>query len=346
MTLRIAALGLSTAFAPGRAETVAAMADTPSCHMANPRFVGADWRQQITGFRPAEGTADLIDRLSSLLTEAIADLGLHLAGRLRGRLPIDVRLCLAAPDPDHGLPVDRLLAAAQALPPVVQKALAETGLFQTGDVGLVTEGVTGPVAILARASIGAGRGLLVLCADTYADRARLQALSDADRLFTDDMPWGLIPGEAAGAILLAAPDVLTDLRLTGDMPSVATGLEPVTEDSPDDSTFGGLSETAFAALGRAEGRCARLMSDWNNSRYRVSELSYTLVRISRSHLLPDVLPDYPALAFGDCGAAFLPLAIHLACDGGPSVTHPTLILCGDRASGTRGAVIIAPQGAF
>lgn len=340
MTLRLAALGLSTAYAPGAAATVAAQEEGSALY-ANPAFIAADWRPQITVFRPADATAALEDRLPALVAEALADLHTQLAGRLTAPLPVTVRLCLAEPDPAHGLPADRLMALGRSLSAQITAALAETGLLQGAEVLTLTDGVTGPVTAMA----GATKATLVIAADSYADPARLQPLSDAGLLFTDQTQWGLVPGEGAGAILLAEPSAFTDPRLMGDLSGAATADEPVTEAMGQDTAHPGLSDAAHGALGQFGGRVATVFSDWNNSRYKAGELAYTLTRIAARHLGPEAAPDYPALAFGDTGAAFLPMALFAACTPAGHIARPALILCG-AAGHARGAVVVTPQTAY
>lgn len=339
MTLRLAALGLSSGFAAGAAATMAARAESGACFLADPRFIGVDWRPQVTALR--DGIVPLETRLPQLVAEALADLHAQLAGRLRAPLPVSVRLCLAEPDPAHGLPAGRLMALGPALAAQVTAALAAGGLLQAPEVLTLTEGATGPVTVLA----GAAQSTLVIAADSLADPARLQPLSDEGRLFTDDTQWGLIPGEGAGAILLAPATAFHDPRLMGDLSSAALADEPVTEAMEKDSTHPGLSDAAQAALHRFGGRVGVVISDWNNSRYRAGELAYCLQRIAARHLTPEAGPDYPALSFGDTGAAFLPHALFAACSPTGQVARPALILCG-AAGHARGAVVVTPQTAY
>ncbi len=339
MTLRLAALGLSSGFAAGAAATAAARAEAPSCYLAGDRFIGIDWRPQITALR--DGPVALEARLPQLLAEALADLQAQLAGRLRAPLPVAVRLCLPEPDPAQALPPDRLMRLSLTLAPQVTDALAAGGLVQPGEVLTLTDGATGPVAVMAQAT----GPTLILAADSLGDPARLQALSDARRLFTDATPWGLVPGEGAGAILLAPTAAFHDPRLMGDLAAAATAEEPVTEAMAQDTAHTGLSDAAQAALHRFGGRVGAVLSDWNNSRYRAGELGYCLHRIAARHLAPEAGPDYPSLAVGDTGAAFLPHALLHACTPGGQIAQPALILCGAQGH-ARGAVVVTPQTAY
>jgi hypothetical protein len=339
VTLRLAAMGLSTGFAAGAAATAAAQAEDPACFLASDRFIGADWRPQVTALR--DGPQPLESRLPQLVDEALADLHAQLAGRLRAPVPVAVRLCLAEPDPAHGLPPDRLMALGRALAAQVAANLAAGGLLQGPEVLTLTDGVTGPVTVMA----GATQPTLIIAADSLADPARLQPLSDAGRLFTDETQWGLIPGEGAGAILLAPTAAFHDPRLMGDLSGAALADEPVTEAMAQDSTHPGLSDAAQAALHSHGGRVGVVFSDWNNSRYKAGELGYCLQRIAARHLTPEAGPDYPSLAFGDTGAAYLPHALFLACLPAGQVARPALIVCG-AAGPARGAVVVTPQTAY
>jgi hypothetical protein len=316
MSLSVVDMGLATAFGPTRA-AFQARAEA-SAYFRNAQFINAAFVPQVCAFRDNEGLGRFEDRIAVLLEEALADL----LSRRTGMLQVDVVLHLAEPSEGLGLP--RLQAVAELLLSQIAVMLQAHGTLLPTGLRAVFGAQVGPVVTL-RSVTGP---TLLLMADSYSDTARMQAMADAGLLFSKEAPYGLVPGEAAGAMLVV-PDAQAGLAvITG----VSATNEPTGERDGRDSVFTGLSDAAFDVLDGTADRVVRVLSDWNNSRYRASELAYCLQRLTRLHLADGLEPDHASPAVGDVGAAYLAVAVAMLGEG------PTLVLAGSTHSRDRGAV--------
>jgi hypothetical protein len=318
MMLSVVDMGLATAFGPTL--TAFHAPDAASAYFRNAQFINAAFQPQVCAFRHRQGVARFEDRVTTLLAEALSDL----MSRRTAVLQVDVVLHLA--EPCEGLPMARLQGMADLLMPQITAMLQAQGTLVPTGIRTVFGAQAGPTATL---DLVKGPTLLLM-ADSYNDRARLQAMADADLLFSQQMPYGLVPGEAAGAMLVL-PEVQPGLAvITG----VSVTNEPTGERDGRDSVFTGLSDAAFDALDGTTARVARVVTDWNNSRYRASELAYCLQRLTRPHLVDGLEPDHASPAVGDVGAAYLAVAMAMALQG----EGPALVLAGATHSRDRGAV--------
>lgn len=162
---------------------------------------------------------------------------------------------------------------------------------------------------------------------------------ESNALFSNANPWGFVPGEAACAALIrpGGAGIPPVVQVSG----FSDAMEPVPERLNQDSTYIGLTEAAIAAL-EAHARLglappAHAFTDWNNSRYRASEFSYTLLRLAG--LIQPGMDEaqHPTHRFGQCGAAGFTAAIS-ALPSDPKFA--SLILCGNEADGIRGAFVL------
>jgi hypothetical protein len=311
-------MGLATAFGPTLAATQSA--DQTSAYFRNAQFMNAAFAPQVCAFRTRDGLGVFEDRVAVLLQEAVLDL------LSRQHVGVDVDVVLHLAEPAEGLPRARLTALADVLLPQIAGMLRAHGALRPTGLRAVFGAQTGPFVTLT----GVAVPTLLLMADSYSDAVRMQAMSDAGLLFTREAPYGLVPGEAAGAMLIV-PDADAGLAvLTG----VAATNEPTGERDGRDSVFTGLSDAAFDALDGTADRVVRVLSDWNNSRYRASELAYCLQRLTAPHLVDGVEPEYVSPAVGDVGAAYLAVALAMLGKG------LTLVLAGATQSRDRGAVVV------
>lgn len=287
--MRIAGFGFASGFGPGMAEV--RPRDLPFRRRRD--FIGADWKPQLCAFQKNAPLDDRHARLCALLDQALDDLG-----------PVtDVTVLLGLPR-----------GTAPAITPFVNRRLPSPQTFADGQGGVAR--------LLDHAAGLVTQGLRVLAcfADSHADRDHLGALLAAKSLFSKATPYGLIPGEAAGAILLTPGD--GGPRII----STAQANEPDPESSGRDSAFTGLSSAAFDALTGISDPI-RIASDWNNSRFRAAELSYCMTRLTPFHTFAAPDPIYPCATFGDCGTAWpaITLATLLSAD----LQGTTLALSGD-----------------
>ncbi|MEE9390870.1 MAG: hypothetical protein V3W41_00015 [Planctomycetota bacterium] len=334
--IEIFEMGLATAMGSSVEATLAALNKARSAYFSNPSFVGSDFKKQVCAFRHAESVGSLKDRVSALAEEAIDDLFDRLmAARKSLNGPIDVIINLPEVSARDGISRTTAERIATELADSVAQRLAmhrvqvRRSRSEFGGAAYAL-GAMGTIEITT----------LMLCADSYSDRKRLTALSEHDLLFSfQENPYGLVPGEAAAAVLI--------IPGTTDAPfahifGVGEGAEPIDEFDQQDSIFTGTSDAAFLAFRDDPTPVNCVITDWNGSRYRAAQLSYTLHRISRDHLVPGTEPESPAPAFGDCGAAFLGvamLAVHRQVVGRTDGVR-ALILAGSPASRRRAALVL------
>lgn len=337
--MNIAAFGLATAFGTGRSAITTALAEEKEALTRRPDLIGGDYQPQLCAFAPDGTLESLTDRVLALIAGALHDLSAQLAAQQIG-WPRDTRLVLLTPAPDVGLPA----ALAETL-----SMQAETNLRAAGWVGakapaLRLHGGAGCTAraLQAAAQAGLAGPVLVVMADSHACRHRLNALLAAGALFSKATPWGFVPGEAACAALIL-PEGQGAQPATLRVTAACEAQEPVPEPLKQDSAHLGLTEAALAALEAHAARGlpapARLLTDWNNSRYRAAEFSYTQLRLTGLLSPACTEADHPVQRFGQCGAGWFVAALaHLA-------TVPpaeTLILSGDEGGAARAALILSP----
>ncbi|MCC6559329.1 MAG: hypothetical protein IT372_40925 [Polyangiaceae bacterium] len=161
------------------------------------------------------------------------------------------------------------------------------------------------VAIQAALSAFArGAGACVVAGiDSWLDVESLSALDAADRLKTPRNPDGLIPGEAAVAILIEPPG----RPRRGGLPLCAIGAPGLaTEEKPigcgDPSTGGGLAAAIQAAAGEGTAPLSWALGDLNGEMYRAAEWGRARVRAAAQLQGPARL-WHPADCLGDVGAA-------------------------------------------
>lgn len=342
MTLLLAEMGFSSAFGPGLGTAVQSLLDEERCLMRNLRFVGADYQEQICAFQDNDDVDMLQDALPRLIRQALADL-LERLGPDAPTLPVEVVLCLAEPAAEDGVTVERLHGLSETLPTCVYDTLGGTCLEVAG-MRLVTDAQTGPARVLS--SIfrkGVDRAFLMICADSFSDRTRMNALMGQGRLFADEIAnYSLIPGEAAAALLLL-PEAMRIGEPLAYLHSAAAALEPVGEMDDADTLSQAMSDCALQALdtlGAARTPVDCFVTDFNNARYRAAEGAYCMHRLVNGYLAEDPAPAYPALDFGDMGAAYFGAALAHLCAEATSREHPlhALVLAGATRSKYRAAV--------
>jgi len=315
--------GLSSALGAGVDATHASLEEEKSALFRYETFIGSDFQPQLCAFRQKDRIGKLAYRLRELLHEATADLIARLAFRdeplsaLSGR---GAKLILILPEVDESSGLDKASLAvvgrnlindmSDSLSNRLGIVISETVIRAAGHAG-----VGSAVAdCLMEPSKERDNVVLIAAVDSYNDRQRLNRLNDQRRLFNQQNQFGFIPGEAAGILLFRREtEVTPSLKVVG----AGHRVEPVREYQEADSVFNALSEAAFVATdlafsGRREMSISAWIADWNNSRYRATELSFAIHRLNSACLKSDLLPVFPALQFGDVGAAYGCLAIALA----------------------------------
>lgn len=177
--------------------------------------------------------------------------------------------------------------------------------------------VGGAIALLnARQFLAAKHPRVVVAGvDSYLIAQTLMAYDGEDRLLTKENSNGFIPGEAAGAVLLAQQETegpQAPLLLTG----LGFGREPAHYGSGKPLRAEGLVQAIRAALAEAGiglQDCDYRIADVSGEQYRFKEAALAITRILRDRKVWFGL-WHPADCIGEVGAATLPamLAMLLA----------------------------------
>lgn len=371
--LRVLAIG---AFTPvgGDARSTAAAVRAGLCGFREHAYMidtaGEPMRvAQVAGIDAGlRGTARLVALLAPALTEALAGLlapARHDTGVQDGRIGVAVAGPPARPGGAGatGGPGDAA-DATDALRALCRDHLgARLGPFQ-----LFSSGHAGGFEALdqARAWLRAGQvdAVVVAGVDSYLAPETLEWLEAEEQLHGAgplNNAWGFIPGEAAGALLLARAGVAASGGPAGgqggqgghlgrggeggwaDVLAVGLGRESKLNKSGEVCIGEGLTQALRRALDEVpgEGVIDNVVCDMNGEAYRADEYGFCGLRV-RDRLRDPTDFLAPADCWGDVGAAGLPLHLLLAasaCRKGHA-KGPLTLLWGSSDSGGRGAAVI------
>lgn len=360
--LKVAECGAATAFAPSLSESFAALSRRDTALFRNETFFDRAYQPQLCAFREDIGIGSFEERLEALAVEALQDLNSRRLAKKTSGIALDVDLMIVLPEEAEaeGLGRERLEKLGRELSDLAEKQLLESSDLNVQSAQLFCGGNSGVGFILdhLRRSHAPDRapGSLILALDSYSDRQRLTACNDNGRLYSKANRYGFIPGEAGCALLVTSRTPTThslgDVWLTG----TATALEKVKQFEEAESAFPALSDCCFEAVEQSGSsshdlRISAWLADWDNSRYRASELSLALHRLGPDHAADGLEPTYPAIDFGNVGAAFGALASALVFERVQEsvLMNPTealgagvknLISAGSTFSGLRSAIVL------
>jgi 3-oxoacyl-[acyl-carrier-protein] synthase-1 len=307
------------------------MVDTAGEPMRVARAPWIDWR--------VEG----VDRLAALLLPAI-DEALGELDRTSTGMSLRLGLALALPTPRPGLPValgEVLLARIAARHP---GRFTAAPAFELGHAAAYPA-LDAAIRALAAASLDA---CLVCGVDSYLAPETLEWVEACDQLHGGgalNNAWGFIPGEAAGAVLLATSALLqrAGLAALAEISAVGIGHESKLIKTDDVCIGEGLTRAFRSVLETlAPGELVdNIFCDLNGEPYRADEYGFTALR-TREHLRVASEFNSPADCWGDVGAAGGPLHVALA-----AVAHhkayargPLSMTWGSSESGERGTALI------
>jgi 3-oxoacyl-[acyl-carrier-protein] synthase I len=278
------------------------------------------------------------DALISALREAMVSLE-----HVRSRPPIT--LLVNFPPDRPGTPEDlpRLVCArvAEQLP----GAFSRVSCALLGHAGAM-------IAIQSALAMLAARPdslCLVAGADSYLDPDVLEWLEQTEQLHgagERNNAWGFVPGEGAGALLLATRHTLDrlELKALGGIRAVGIGRESELIGTGAVCTAVGLTgavRLALAALNPDE-MLSDVYCDMNGEPYRADEYAFLVTRTRERFAAPSEFVA-PADCWGDLGAASVPLLIALACIAGAKkyAKGDAALVWASSMSGERGAALLA-----
>jgi len=193
----------------------------------------------------------------------------------------------------------------------------ELGVHFHHESRLIGSGKIGGVRALAkgRELLGQGRRFCIVAGvDSYLVAGTLAALDDGERLQTKETTHGVIPGEAAAAVLLAALPARGFAGLT--CAGIGFGTEPATVDSGKPLRADGLVEAiraAFKDSGLGYEQVVFRLADLSGEPYSFKEAALAPLRTMRV-LKPEFDIWHPADCIGDVGSAMVPLILGVALD--------------------------------
>lgn len=145
--------------------------------------------------------------------------------------------------------------------------------------------------------------------DSLVEEDTLEWIEETGRLKTDERPVGFQPGEAGVFMAIEQYDIARkrDAPILAVIEAIATGFDPHSSLTTEPARGEGLSDV-LAKLIEVSGDILKpvrwIITDQNGESHRASDWGHTVVRLSpRYKDLDRVSLWYPAIAFGDTGAA-------------------------------------------
>lgn len=181
----------------------------------------------------------------------------------------------------------------------------------------------GAIALLAALEMlerGAADVALVGGVDTYYDSEVMERLMHDQRVFCSEWLDAIVPGEAAGLSLIAAPSALRSVGLPAlcAIDTVSLGEEPCTMGLAVPCMGLGLTRTLLPLRDRLHDERRTLdwvLGDVSNEDYRAHELQLSFPRFTRD-IAPREFPlEFLPMSMGDLGAATVPVALAIAAEG-------------------------------
>ena len=343
MTAAILAMGAATPIGLSAATASAAyFADLPN-HREHPFFV--DKRGAPVSMAYVDGIDALpeAERIALLAQAALADLLRDLPGDVA--TPADLLLALpsARPGIDEAALGQTVVEALRSFAPALSIVGVKVGHFDQAG------GVMALGAARMRAAQAGARPSLVIAADSLVGPDALDWIDAGDRLLSPANAFGLIPGEAAGALLIGPPGSVAGLPGVAAVVGYGEGRE--THDKPPGPWLGrGLSRavlTATEGMPEAEVRPGHIFADLNGEPWRADSFGHALTRFA-PRLADGSALHVLANRTGDIGAAFGIVAAIFAVIGRAKGFLPGRHagICAMAGPGARAAVVLdlGPEG--
>jgi 3-oxoacyl-[acyl-carrier-protein] synthase-1 len=284
-----------------------------------------------------------VERLYRLLFPAI-DEALAFARRQLHRHPARLGLALALPPPRPGQPPDLGEQILQAIAHKHSDNFVHTTRFEIGHAaGLVALDAT--MEAFSWQSIDA---CVVAGVDSYLAPETLEWIEECDQLHGAgplNNAWGFIPGEAAGAVLLATSVFAHQIsaEILGEVVGIGVSRESNLIKTDDVCIGKGLTHAfrqALLTLAQHE-QIHNVFCDLNGEKYRADEYGFSSLRMKdRFCSASDFVA--PADCWGDVGAAgsLLHVAMAVVCQLKRYGKGPLSMVWGSSESGERGAAVI------
>jgi 3-oxoacyl-[acyl-carrier-protein] synthase I len=259
-----------------------------------------------------EGT----ERLEALLFPAIDDALQPLVQSPADR--VGVALALGLPPPRPGVPEDLDRQLRLAIDERYPNRFAAIATFPVGHAG----GLQAVDAAARKLEEGTFDACVIAGVDSYLALETLEWLEDTDRVHGAgplNNAWGFVPGEGAGAVLMATTRARQQIGLEplALFRGVGLGTEPNVINSPTVCVGVGLTAAFRSALSLVPHgvRVTDVYCDLNGEPYRADEYGFTCLRTKQWFASAS---DFvaPADCWGDVAAASGPLCMALAAIAG------------------------------
>lgn len=345
--LCVLSLGASTPVGRSIWATAAAVRAGVSGFAQHPFMVNAlGVPMQVASLPWLSDDCALAERMSDALVAAVRE-ALQLLEAAREHLSVE--LLVSLPQHRPGLPPDLATLVHGRLKRELAGVVRRISLASVGHAG-------GLLALhSAREQIAIAPDTLCIVAgtDSYLEPDMLEWLEETDQLHGGgerNNAWGFVPGEGAGAVLLAAPQAALRMELAPLARICGLGVARETQLIGTGSvcTGLGLTEAVRGAL-RAlppEMQLSDVYCDMNGEPYRADEFAFTVARTRERFVAPSDFVS-PADCWGDVGAASGPLLIGLASVAGAKryAKGAWSLVWASSVAGERAAAVVQTLGA-
>lgn len=282
------------------------------------------------------------ERFEALLFPAIE----QALGGIDGAPEPEIRIALALglPAPRPGVPANLELALRASIAARFESRFDALATFEVGHAA----GFVGMLAALTRMETGAFDACVVAGVESYLAPESLEWLEGNGQLHGAGAvrnAWGFVPGEAAGAVLLAGESVVNRLELEpfARALSVGEGREENRIKTQTVCLGEGLTAAFRESLaGLPDGaRVTDVYCDLNGEPYRADEFGFASLRTQDAFMSAS---DFvaPADCWGDVAAASAPLGIMLSAIAAANgyANGPYAFVWASSESGERGAALL------
>jgi len=285
------------------------------------------------------GVARLDALLLPAIDQALAPVLEEHPGALR------MALSLGLPSPRPGLADDVRQQITKSVQQRYPKIFSAVATFPNGHAA----GLLALDAAVKKVAEGAFDACVVAGVDSYIEPTTLEWLEANDQLHGAgplNNAWGFIPGEGAGALLIARREVAERLRLDplARVLGVGTGFEANRIKTQTVCIGEGLTQAFRGALAGLpdDFRITDVYCDLNGEPYRADEYGFTALRTKEAF---ESASDFvaPADCWGDVAAASAPLHLVLAAIAGAKgyANGNVAFAWASAEGGERGAVLMA-----
>jgi 3-oxoacyl-[acyl-carrier-protein] synthase-1 len=258
---------------------------------------------------------------------------------------VRVALALGLPSGRPGLPAGIQSDLRDGIARRFQGRFSAAGVLDVGHAA----GLVGLYAAMRKMAEGAFDACLVAGVDSYLAPETLEWLEENEQLHGAgplNNAWGFIPGEGAGAALLAVESAVARLRVEplGQVLSVGRGFEQNRIKTETVCLGEGLTSAFREGLGGlpAGAKVTDVYCDMNGEPYRADEFGFAALRTKDAF---ESASDFvaPAECWGDVSAASAPLALLLSVAASKKgySNGPYAFLWASSEGGERGSALLA-----